>query len=242
MPLRGTDRQPRLGGLRGVALLAVAALAASCASSGGPAAGREGLYHTVRHGETVYSISRRYGVSVESVLVANRIGDVHSIPTGAQLWIPADGRPPPRGDGPTPAASTGPPPAAREPLRPRGAPPLAWPLRGQLTSHFGRRHGRPHDGIDLAAKHGTPIRAAAPGKVIFAGRLGAYGRTVVIKHQGDYRTVYAHARQLYVRRGEFVEQGERIATVGTSGNATGPHLHFEVRYRDRPVDPLPFLP
>jgi murein DD-endopeptidase MepM/ murein hydrolase activator NlpD len=218
-----------LGGLRARVLVAVVALAAAaCASDPEPEPAR---YHVVQRGETVYSIARRYGVQPESVIRANGIGDVHAIAVGTSLWIPGAG-----------GASRSAPPRARPPVPPDGSPRLVWPVQGRVTSGYGRRNGKVHDGVDIGAKHGSPIRAAAPGKVIFAGRLGAYGRTVVIKHEGHYRTVYAHARQLHVRKGEFVEAGERIATVGTSGNATGPHLHFEVRRGERAVDPLVFLP
>lgn len=246
MPLRRAHRQSRLGRLsttgRGVPVRAVGLLAAIAVAAGCASTPDSGFYHTVRSGDTVYSIARRYGVTPVQVVRANGIRDVHAIPIGTRLWIPVDGRRPPTGGGNGAGPPGAAPPAAREPLRPRAPLRLDWPVHGTITSGFGRRHGRSHDGLDIAAKHGTPIRAAGPGKVIFAGRLGAYGRMVVIKHEGTYRTVYAHARQLYVKKGQFVERGQRIATVGTSGNATGPHLHFEVRHRDHPVDPAPFLP
>ena len=118
-----------------------------------------------------------------------------------------------------------------------------WPLsRTKLTSRFGRRNGQPHEGIDLGARQGTPIRAAESGKVIHAGRLGAYGKVVILKHAGDYRSVYAHARKLHVRKGQFVERAQKIAEVGMTGRTTGPHLHFEIRKRDVPKDPLHYLP
>ena len=94
----------------------------------------------------------------------------------------------------------------------------------------------------MTAKRGTRIYASEAGKVIHAGRLGDYGRVVILKHRGDYRTVYAHARKTLVRRGDFVEKGDSIAEVGTTGNASGPHLHFEIRRKDVAKDPILYLP
>jgi len=78
--------------------------------------------------------------------------------------------------------------------------------------------------------------------VIYSGRLGGYGKVVIVKHQGSLRSVYAHASRLFVRRGQLVERGQRLAAVGSTGRATGPHLHFEVRRGERPQDPLRYLP
>ena len=83
---------------------------------------------------------------------------------------------------------------------------------------------------------------AESGKVNYSGWLGDYGRVVIVKHAGLYRSVYAHARKLHVNRGEFVEKGKRIAEVGSSGRSTGAHLHFEIRKRDKPRNPLLYLP
>jgi murein DD-endopeptidase MepM/ murein hydrolase activator NlpD len=98
-----------------------------------------------------------------------------------------------------------------------------------------------HQGIDLAAPKGTPVSATAAGKVVFAGRSGRFGRLVVIDHGGAYETRYAHLKKIKADAGERVERGEVIGTVGRSGNATGYHLHYEVRREGVPVDPRPFL-
>ncbi len=97
--------------------------------------------------------------------------------------------------------------------------------------------------IDIRAPRGTLVRAAEAGRVIHSGGgLGAYGKVVIIKHAGRYSTVYAHHDSIRVKKGDFVEKGDVIGTVGATGNASGPHLHFEVR-RDRvPDDPLSYLP
>ena len=120
---------------------------------------------------------------------------------------------------------------------------FTWPLdNGIYTSGFGIRRGRRHDGIDIAAKSGTPIKAAASGKVVFAKRMRGYGRLVLIKHDNDFFTAYAHNRKNLVKKGDSVKQGEKIALVGRTGRATGNHLHFEVRKGQRAVDPLRYLP
>jgi murein DD-endopeptidase MepM/ murein hydrolase activator NlpD len=117
-------------------------------------------------------------------------------------------------------------------------------VHGIVTSGFGRRSGRPHEGLDISAHVGAPIWAAAAGVVIFSGRLGDYGNLVVIKHDELYATAYAHNKQNYVRKGDHVDRGQHIADVGKSGNARGnhPHLHFEVRRGEVQRDPLRYLP
>ena len=116
-----------------------------------------------------------------------------------------------------------------------------WPVRGRLTSRYGSRRGS-HEGIDIAAPSGTKVVAASAGKVIFLGRMRDYGKMIVVKHAGSYRSVYAHLHRFHVRKGHFVESGQRIAEVGSTGNARGSHLHFEIRRRDRPDDPMQYLP
>jgi len=126
--------------------------------------------------------------------------------------------------------------------------PTARPLAtGYMASRFGRRvdplTGRRarHEGLDFAAPRGTPILAAGPGVVIVAGRHHAYGNQVDIDHGDGLVTRYAHARKLFVKVGDIVHQGDKIAEVGSTGRSTGPHLHFEVRIDDAPQDPMKFL-
>ena len=123
----------------------------------------------------------------------------------------------------------------------RGAGQLQWPLRGVLYARFGRKGKSPHDGIDLAAPAGTPVRTAGEGSVLFAGPQQGYGLLVIIEHAHGLVTVYAHNRDLRVRTGQQVREGQVIATVGESGKTSGPHLHFEVRQDGAPVDPLDLL-
>lgn len=112
----------------------------------------------------------------------------------------------------------------------------------KVISSFGpRTPTRMHKGIDLRATSGTPISAAAGGRVSFAGWQNGFGRIVIIDHGGNLQTYYAHMSDFAVNKGERVDQGETVGFVGQSGNATGPHLHFEVREKGKPVDPLLML-
>lgn len=118
---------------------------------------------------------------------------------------------------------------------------LIWPVDGVVVSGFGLRWGRMHEGIDIAASSGTPIRAAAAGTVIHSGWLGGYGNLVVIDHGNGLATAYAHASSILVGVGQQVAQGETVSLVGSTGHSSGPHLHFEVRINGVAVDPLLYL-
>jgi murein DD-endopeptidase MepM/ murein hydrolase activator NlpD len=118
---------------------------------------------------------------------------------------------------------------------------LVWPVSAPITSPFGWRWGRMHEGIDLGAAYGTPIAAAAAGVVIYAGWEGGYGNLVVIDHGGGLATAYGHQSRIAVVAGQSVSQGEIIGYVGSTGHSTGPHLHFEVRVDGQAVDPLGYL-
>lgn len=204
-----------------------------------PRKSSQGFYYTVKPGDNLYRIGKRFGISGDQLARANHVRDVTDLQVGQRLYIPR-GTAAGSGRAATDAQLRR---AVRDEAR-RGAKlDFAWPMKSsRLTSRFGRRNGRPHEGIDLAARPGTPIRAAEAGKVIHAGRLGAYGKVVIVKHAGDYRSVYAHARKLYVKKGQFVERAQRVADVGMTGRTTGPHLHFEIRRKDVPKDPLLYLP
>jgi murein DD-endopeptidase MepM/ murein hydrolase activator NlpD len=116
-----------------------------------------------------------------------------------------------------------------------------WPVNGTVVSGYGMRWGRLHEGIDITASTGTPIWAAAAGTVIHAGWLGGYGYLVVVDHGNGLATAYAHASSILVAVGQSVGQGETVALVGSTGNSSGPHLHFEVRVNGVAVDPLLYL-
>jgi murein DD-endopeptidase MepM/ murein hydrolase activator NlpD len=117
---------------------------------------------------------------------------------------------------------------------------LIWPVSGPVVSGFGWRWGRMHEGIDIAAGYGTPIRASAAGNVIYAGWMGGYGNLIIIDHGGGIATAYAHQSSFAVGGGS-VSQGQTIGYIGCTGHCFGPHLHFEVRANGAAVDPLGYL-
>jgi murein DD-endopeptidase MepM/ murein hydrolase activator NlpD len=119
---------------------------------------------------------------------------------------------------------------------------LAWPTQGTVTSGFGYRWGALHAGIDIANNQGTPVRAAKAGTVILAGWNGGYGNCIVIDHGGGFSTLYGHNVRLRVSEGQRVSQGDLIADMGSTGNSTGPHSHFETRVNGNPQDPMRYLP
>lgn len=215
--------------------LALGSLLALSACASRPAS----TVHVVAPGENLYRIALHYGVSVEDIAQANGIRDETQLEVGTHLTIPR----PKRG-------------ASEKPLLPPerlraiaqndalgdGGLRFAWPLHGVLTSRYGWRRSRMHEGIDIAARSGTPVHAAEAGHVIFASRLGGYGNVVVLRHGKVYETVYAHARRFHVKKGARVRKGDVIAEVGATGNASAPHCHFEIRRNDDPRDPLLFLP
>jgi lipoprotein NlpD len=196
--------------------------------------------HIVEPGETLYHIAQEYNVSVDALMSANGIGDPRELRTGERLIIPGH-MPAGAGEQDFAAASAlglGNPwdvaPADRQ---------FAWPVAaGTVSSPFGMRHGAMHDGIDIAAPLGTPILAAESGTVIFAGRLRGYGNVVIIQHTANYATVYGHNARNLTSAGTTVARGQEIAEMGMTGRATGPNLHFEVRYANRPQNPLAYLP
>lgn len=202
-----------------------------------------GAVHVVQRGETVYRISRIYGISVRELMDVNGLASSRALGVGTELLIPGASQPlevPPLPPGALPE---------REPEVTRPAPTPAttaklafrWPVRGVLYSRYGVRQGQRHDGIDIAAPQGTPIGAAAEGTVVYAGKQAGYGAIVILRHAANLLTLYAHASAVLVRQGDRVSAGQAIARVGQSGRTTGPHLHFEVREGTRPRNPLLYL-
>jgi len=147
------------------------------------------------------------------------------------------------GDSAHPVKAASHPARAEAPPKPSASVELQPPLEGRISSTFGARRDpidgshRRHQGVDIAAPRGTPIRAAADGMVIFSGRQRGYGKTVVIEHADGTRTRYAHAERLFVKAGDQVSGQQEIAAVGSTGRATGPHLHFEVERDGKRLNP-----
>jgi murein DD-endopeptidase MepM/ murein hydrolase activator NlpD len=225
------------------------------------------VYHEVKQGQTLWSIARAYGVDVRTLTRVNQISDTTALPVGQKLYIPGAtqqreivGRCPcgPETVKPSSSVKTLPQilhPAegsaaakaahtvgtAKETALPKVA--LIWPVQGEVSRSFAQNTTRRHDGVDISAPRGTSIQAAADGEVIFSGwGPGGYGRIVILQHQAEVVTIYAHNHDNLVRLGQRVRQGEPIATVGQSGRATGNHLHFEVRHKAIPISPHHLLP
>ncbi len=178
------------------------------------------LYYRVRKGDSLWSISRKFNVSMKTLMGLNGLSEKSILRIGKTIKIPYRNS------------------------YTKGLV-FLWPTRGRLTSPFGWRilRGRRqyHTGIDIANRTGTPIYAAASGVVKFSGWIRGYGRVIIISHSYGYQTVYGHCSRLLVKTGQYVKQGQYIAKMGSTGYATGPHLHFEVRKYGKPQNPLNYL-
>jgi septal ring factor EnvC (AmiA/AmiB activator) len=139
----------------------------------------------------------------------------------------------------TPSAAPAPAAAAPVPAPASGG--WVWPAAGSVTSEYGQRWGRMHEGIDIGASTGAPVVAARGGRVAFAGRMGGYGNFVLVDHGGGAVSAYAHMSALSASEGQSVSAGQRIGSIGCTGSCTGPHLHFEIRINGAARDPRNFL-
>ena len=217
-------------------------------------------YHTVQRGDTLYSISRQYNVDITSLSRVNNLQTPYSLNVGDRLVLPAS-------VGNVPAASystaqslassassaavkTAYTPAKSAPVTDSYVAPKArktkfdWPVKGTIISGYGNLgSGRKNDGINIKAALGTNVKAADSGTVAYAGNeLKGFGNLILIKHPDGWITAYAHNDRLFVKKGQKVSRGEKIATVGSTGSVTTPQLHFEVRSGKKAVNPRPYLP
>jgi murein DD-endopeptidase MepM/ murein hydrolase activator NlpD len=190
---------------------------------------RAGIWYSVRKGDTLEKISKKYSVSQRTIQRQTSIYVPKDISVGMRILIPGAKNP-----------------IARRPTyRPKQVKisrNLIWPAKGRITSGFGMRFGRVHEGIDISKDGGRDIRAAASGIVVFAGHKRGYGKTIIINHGRGIKTLYAHNSRIYVRKGVRVRQGDFISKMGSSGKSSGIHLHFEVHLYGKPRNPLRFLP
>ncbi|HEX8301778.1 M23 family metallopeptidase [Sphingomonas sp.] len=229
-----------------------------------------GLYHAVREGETGIAIARAYRVDWSRIISANYLEEPYVLRTGQRLLIPNAG--PETIEeraarfhididdiltGGTPAAREGEKPARPTPSSARVLPatkPVAmparltgqfrWPVTGNIVKRFGPgASGERNDGIKIAVPLNTPVLASADGVVAYVGSdVPALGGLVILSHGGGWTTVYGHARQLLVQRGQSVKRGQTIALSGNSGFADRPEVHFEMRQGRSAIDPVPRLP
>jgi murein DD-endopeptidase MepM/ murein hydrolase activator NlpD len=212
----------------------------ACATSGGRPLhddGPAGTWHIVKPGETSAQIAQEAGIPLEDLLEINGLRRDQVLEPGRLVFVLTQA-----------VSSTARPAPERPPVPPSEFPSkgalLHWPLaKPVLSSPFGARWGREHEGIDMQAVTGTPVLAAGAGEVLYAGdKVRGYGKMVVLQHAGDVLTVYAHNSAVLVRTGDRIAVGQEIARVGSTGHSTGPHLHFEVRRGQVPQDPMQFLP
>jgi len=211
----------------------------------------KGVWHVVEPGQTLWRICKAYGVDMEMVAKANDIVNPTQLLTGQKIFIPGAEKvltitayqPPGEVKQPQPEEL----PETPDVFEPESAVytsgKLLWPIEGgKVFSNFGGRHGHFHEGVDIAASIGTPVYAAADGRVVYCDNsIRGYGNMIVIKHSGNLSTVYAHNSVNLVKEGDFVKKGDKIAEVGRTGKTTGPHLHFEVRAGKEAVDPLKYF-
>jgi LysM repeat protein len=197
----------------------------------------DGALHVVQPGDTLYSIAARYKVTAQAIAEAplNQMGSIDSpISVGTQMIIPGGTKPYITRQvetyaGPVPDSAI------------KGSGTLGWPAAGSITQTFWGGHRA----IDIGARTGTPVTSSDAGYVIASktgGWNNGYGNMVMIDHGNGYVTLYAHLNSIYVRQGENVSKGQQIGTVGNTGNSTGPHLHFEVRYQGVARNPFTYLP
>jgi hypothetical protein len=188
------------------------------------------INHVVKPGETLWRIARNYGVPMEKIAWVNGIEDPTKIIAGEKLIIPGV------------VNKTGSPDILIKDFVPFTGKELQWPLKGEISNEFDANPYHRHDGIDIPAPKGTPIRAAAPGKVVYSGdQFSGYGKMIIIEHNDELSTIYAHCDVLLVYEDDIVTAGHIIAKVGDTGRTTGYHLHFEVRKNNQAVDPSDFL-
>jgi len=185
--------------------------------------------HIVRSGETMWSIAVRYDTGMQDIQKANANKNPRNLKIGDKLIIPDS----------TCRTTV----FSEQSSRGRSLSSLvfSWPITGRITSRYGWRNSGFHHGLDIAGDIGDSIKAAASGYVLFAGYKPVYGNTVVIDHSNGKQTVYAHAQKIYVKKNQYISRGQVIATIGVTGNTTGPHLHFEIRKGQQTVDPLKYL-
>jgi len=224
--------------LRGryLAVFLLFAILSTCRSVS-PSYSRAGVYHTVKRHQTLWRICKTYGVDMDEVARINHIPEPSRIREGQKIFIPGvrrvlnvdiyiddiGGKRGRREDPKRIALAKG---------------RFIWPVRGKVTREFGIRGTLKHDGIDISAGRGTPVRASGPGKVLYSGdEIRDYGNIVIIKHEQGFITVYAHNQVNNVAEGMNVAKGQIIGRVGTTGRTSAPHLHFEIRKNNRPINP-----
>ncbi len=226
---------------------------------------QDGIFYVMKKGEKLEAVAKRYGVSMNKLRAVNVNKDLTALKTGEEIFLPGarpEGVIEPKED--VKKAEVKKSPSAKvanakeksksdkkviayiEPaVKSSGY--YRWPVMGRINSPFGwrqhpitKRHDF-HTGIDIKGERNDPIKAAASGRVIYSGWMGGYGKVLVIEHNNGQSTLYAHCSTLMAAKGASVSSGQVVAKIGTTGRSTGPHLHFEVRNGNSPVNPIKYL-
>ncbi|MDR3354242.1 MAG: LysM peptidoglycan-binding domain-containing M23 family metallopeptidase [Synergistaceae bacterium] len=203
---------------------------------------QDGIFVTVKSGQTIAGLAKQYGIFAEAIVSANEMKKDTALVKGKEIFLPGAKMGVPSETSGTKRTVAG---NVKEKVTAKRG--FGWPVVGKISSSYGWRRdpvrgGRDfHTGLDIRAPRGRPIVAAAAGRVVHSGWMGGYGRTIVISHPGGTTTLYGHASKLLVRAGANVKRGQRIALVGSTGRSTGNHLHFEIRQKGTPMNPLKFI-
>lgn len=227
-----------------VSFLSISLFVGGCARHGvypprsSPPPGRKGVYHVVERHQTLYRICKTYGVDLKGVASFNGISDPSQIETGQRIFIPGakkvlkveiyiDDVAAEQGEKSK---------IAYKQLD------FIWPVEGKISDVFTDVESKKHQGIDISSPLGTPIRASNGGKVIYSNNgIKGYGNLIILRHSEEFVTVYAHNQANLVEEGTWAEKGQIIGKVGQTGRASGPHLHFEIRKNNKPLNPFLFL-
>ena len=226
---------------------------------------QDGIFYVMKKGEDIESVSKRYGVSMNKIRQVNVTQNIDALRAGDEIFLP-DAKPesviehkdvklaevkkpasakPVKSAPKTPAKSEKPSGGEVAVRKAKGG--FRWPVMGRINSPFGwRQHPITrrkdfHTGIDIKADRNDPIKAAGSGRIVYSGWMGGYGKVLVIEHTNGQSTLYAHCSTLLAGKGASVSSGQLVARVGTTGRSTGPHLHFEVRNGNSPVNPIKYL-
>ena len=226
---------------------------------------QEGIFYVLKKGEDIEAVSKRYGVSMNKIRQVNVTQNVDALRAGDEIFLPG-ARPEgliehkdvkvvevkksapaktQKAQAKTPAKAEKPSGGEVAVRRARGG--FRWPVMGRINSPFGwRQHPITrrkdfHTGIDIKAERNDPIKAAGSGRVLYSGWMGGYGKVLVVEHPNGQSTLYAHCSTLLAAKGASVSSGQLVARIGTTGRSTGPHLHFEVRNGNSPVNPIKYL-
>ncbi|MFW5998281.1 MAG: peptidoglycan DD-metalloendopeptidase family protein [Halanaerobiaceae bacterium] len=203
-----------------------------------PADETDEIKYTISQGDTLSEIAKKYGVTKEEIISLNNIKDPNKIYPGENIIIPSESR---KEDKNTKKA------LSRNNTSTSSNTNYIWPVQGKLTSSYGwREHPIDnekhfHKGIDISLSPGSPIYAVEEGKVTFSGWSEGYGNLIILEHQNNIKTYYAHNMKLLVKEDKKVEKGKIIALSGSSGKTNGPHLHFEIRKNNDTINPMKYL-